>query len=81
MHSKKSDQGTFGLLKCLQRQEIPFKSLYQICHQRTDSRNGRILYKIGQGHIFHQFGQSSDYQTGISFLEQSISKGYRHAIR
>lgn len=67
-HLRQNDQGTFGLLKCMFEQQLPFQSLYKVCVQRQDTQNGRILYKIGQGHIFHKFGNLSNYETGISFF-------------
>jgi hypothetical protein len=65
----------------LQKQQLPFRSFYQVCYERQETHDGRIIYKIGQGHIFHQFGKLFNYQAGISFLEKSISNGYKHAIQ
>jgi hypothetical protein len=55
--------------------------LFQVCNERTDTQNGSILYKIGQGHILNMFGNMSNVGAGISFLEKSIFQGYKRAIR
>jgi hypothetical protein len=58
-----------------------FKDLYDICNERTDSLKGLIHYKIGQCHILKQYGNSSNLEIGLFFLEKSISNGYNRAIR
>jgi TPR repeat protein len=80
-HRAKNDIGTIWLIRCMIKQKMSFKMLYNICNERTDSQNGWILYKIGQGHILNQFGNSSNIETGISFLEKSVNQGYQRAIR
>jgi TPR repeat protein len=80
-HSQKNDDGTFGLINCMMKQHLPLQTLYQVYKERSDSKNGYILYKIGQGHILRFFGNQTNFTQGIEFLEKSILAGYRPAIR
>jgi hypothetical protein len=64
----KKDDGTFGLINCMIEQKLPFEDIYQVFNERTDSQNGLILYKNGQGHILQQFGDESNLNLGASFL-------------
>jgi TPR repeat protein len=81
LHSRKMDVGTLWLLRIMNQQQKPLSDLYQVCLERADTQNGLILYKIGQGHILNMFGNQSNVETGITFLEKSISQGYKRAIR
>jgi hypothetical protein len=65
LHLKKKDEGTLLWLKCMIHQKKLFEDLYDIYNERTDSLNGLILYKIGQGHILNQYGNSSNLEIGL----------------
>jgi TPR repeat protein len=80
LHQKKSDCGTFGLLACMKKENTSLRSRFEICLERTDTNNGKILYKIGKGHLTKIYGEKSNFEEGISFLKKSISRGFIKAI-
>jgi hypothetical protein len=57
------------------------EKLFQVCYERHDTENEKLLYKIGQGHIEKHFGGKSNLLVGISVLEKSISKGFERGER
>jgi hypothetical protein len=80
LHKKKCDIGTFGLLACMKKENDSLQSRFDICLERTDTNNGKILYRIGKGHVEKIYGERSNFEEGVSFLEKSISAKFRKAI-
>jgi TPR repeat protein len=80
LHQRKYDTGTFGLLACMKKENATLQSRFEICLERTDTNNRRLLYKIGKGHLEKIYGERCNFEEGIHFLKRSISKGFSKAI-
>jgi TPR repeat protein len=78
-HLKKSDDGTFGLLACMKKQNESPQSRFEVCLQRKDTSNSRLLFRIGKGLIQRSDENQSILEEGISFLEKSVFRRYPKA--
>jgi TPR repeat protein len=78
-HSKKSDDGTFGLLTCMKKSKETKESRFQICLEWKDTKNPKLLYRIGKGLTERNHENQSKFNEGISFLEKAVFKLYPKA--
>jgi hypothetical protein len=64
----------------MKKENDSLQSRYEIYLERVDTNDREILYKIGKGHLEKIYGEKSNFEEGIFFLEKSIFKGFNRAI-